>query len=109
MNLNFANLPLDIVIRILEYDATSIKYRNGKFMNQISKKDERYEKLSNLSLIECRYSGSQPWRYIRNLGNYQAFLFINTARHIPRYEVTFHKKRQEGDNSPIQLYWYKIK
>ena len=108
MNILFKKLPLEIVIYILEY-TNVIKYRNGKFMNQISKKDERYEKLSNLSLIECRYSGSQPWRYIRNLGNYQAFLFINTARHIPRYEVTFHKKRQEGDNSPIQLYWYKIK
>jgi hypothetical protein len=34
--------PIEIVARILEF-GTSIRYRNGKFMDQINKEDERYK------------------------------------------------------------------
>jgi hypothetical protein len=43
-------LPHEIVHRILEYDGR-IKYRNGKYMNQISQDDERYEMLQTLPKI----------------------------------------------------------
>ena len=36
--------PLEIVHRILEYDGR-IKYRNGKYMNQIAQDDDRYQML----------------------------------------------------------------
>ena len=35
------HLPLEIVHRILEYDGR-IKYRHGKYMNQIAQDDDRY-------------------------------------------------------------------
>lgn len=44
----FKNLPLDVIHYILSYSDT-IKYRNGKYMNQISKTDKRY---ALLQLIE---------------------------------------------------------
>ena len=43
-------LPLEIVHRILEYDGR-IKYRHGKYMNQIASDDERYKMLLTLPII----------------------------------------------------------
>jgi len=43
-------LPLELVHRILEYEG-SIKYRNGKYMNQISQDDNRYKMLQNMAKI----------------------------------------------------------
>ena len=43
-------LPLELVHRILEYEG-SMKYRNGKYMNQISLDDDRYKMLQNMAKI----------------------------------------------------------
>ena len=43
-------LPLEIVHRILAYDGR-IKYRHGKYMNQIAQDDDRYEMLLTLPII----------------------------------------------------------
>ena len=48
MYLIFKNTPIDIVIQILEYSG-KIKYRYGKFMNQIQKNDIRYKMLEKIS------------------------------------------------------------
>ena len=44
-------LPLEIVHRILEYDGR-IKYRHGKYMNQIAQDDDRYKMLKQMPQIE---------------------------------------------------------
>ena len=48
-------LPLEIVHRILEYDGR-IKYRNGKYMNQIAQDDDRYKMLLTVPKIETCYN-----------------------------------------------------
>ena len=52
-------LPLEIVYRILEYDGR-IKYRNGKYMNQIAQDDIRYEMLKQMPQIE-------PYKHLFNM------------------------------------------
>jgi len=47
-------LPLEIVHRILEYDGT-IKYRHGKYMNQIAQDDDRYKILQTIPQIKPFY------------------------------------------------------
>jgi hypothetical protein len=48
MNLSF--LPEDVVFHILSYN-DRIKYRNGKYMNQISNDDKRYKLLLTIPPI----------------------------------------------------------
>ena len=47
--------PLEIVHRILEYDGR-IKYRHGKYMNQIAQDDDRYKMLLTVPKIETCYN-----------------------------------------------------
>jgi hypothetical protein len=49
---NLYNIPLKIIINILKYSNRGVKYRNGKFIDQIDKKDERNNLLYNLSNIK---------------------------------------------------------
>ena len=43
--------PFEIVHRILEYDGR-IKYRHGKYMNQIAQDDDRYQMLKQMPQIQ---------------------------------------------------------
>lgn len=52
----FNYLPQDIIQYILSYNDT-IKYRNGKYMNQISKDDDRYKLLLNIPLLDTDHCG----------------------------------------------------
>ena len=55
MNTKYShNLPLDIIILILEYD-NKIKYRNGKFINQISNNDSRIEIINKSYIFKYQY------------------------------------------------------
>jgi hypothetical protein len=46
----FAFLPEDVIHIILSYN-DKIKYRNGKYMNQICKEDKRYNLLNEIEPI----------------------------------------------------------
>ena len=50
----FRLLPHDIIHHILSYTDT-IKYRNGKYMNQICKNDKRYKLLLKIPPITKEY------------------------------------------------------
>jgi hypothetical protein len=69
--MKFYKLPYDLIDIILSYDGT-IKIRNGKYMNQISKNDSRYE------LIQKNPRG----KMIINSTSYFAYevIFSNNAR-----------------------------
>jgi hypothetical protein len=109
MNRIFTQLPLDLVINVINF-GNVIKYRNGKFMNQIHENDERYKIIQNVSPIKIEFLYDKPWRYIRDLGDYYMFLYIDKQDVImPRYRYTFQKKRKENDKSSITLYYHRIK
>ena len=72
----FLHLQQDIIQHILSYN-DSIKYRNGKYMNQISKNDARYDLLSKIPPIT-----NAPW--------YNGFYKVNLKpNHIILYIVQY--------------------
>ena len=52
--------PFEIVHRILEYDGR-IKYRHGKYMNQIAQDDDRYQMLLTMPQIKPFPNYIQSW------------------------------------------------
>jgi hypothetical protein len=73
-------LPLDVINIILSYDGSIIKERNGKYMTQIKKTDERYEKLLKIPLKEIFSSGPHVEVYFLRFAqeNNNRFMFTLT-------------------------------
>lgn len=109
MNIIFKNLHSDIVIKILEYYPI-IKYRNKKFMNQISKDDYRYKILENISPITPIFFQSyckNPMYYSRELEKYYADLIID--KNNSRFRYIFRRREREKNDAPgIILYSYEL-
>ena len=78
-------LPLEIVHRILEYDGR-IKYRHGKYVNQISPGDDRYKMLKQMPQI-------QTWENLFNM--YMSIYSFDKQCCFEKYES--------------QWYWYSEK
>jgi len=111
------NLPLEIIAHILEYSNHGVKYRNGKFIDQIDKKDVRCKLLYSLPKIETIFLYNNPFYYIRNLGDYEVKLkqtYIDDLYTESQddnelyHQLSFYKKRKPTDKS-IVLYNYIIK
>lgn len=111
MNIIFKNSPSDIVIKILEYYPI-IKYRNRKFVNQISKDDYRYKILENIKIITpitpifFQSYCENTMYYSRELGEYYADLIID--KNNSRFRYIFRRKREKNDIPGIMLYLYEL-
>lgn len=97
----FKTLPLELIINILSYDG-SIKYRNGEFINKLSNKEKITKILHNLPQIKIQFLNNKPWRYIKDLGEYYIYLYIDITYEKPRYITTISKKQIKS--SPKILY-----
>jgi hypothetical protein len=110
MDLIFKNTPIDIVIQILDYSGI-MKYRYGKFMNQLQKNDIRYKMLENNSQFEPVYLydfSTKPIHYIRDLGKYFVKLQIVNIENTSKFRYIFQRKREKEDTSCITLYYHKL-
>ena len=83
-------LPLEIVHRILEYDGR-IKYRHGKYMNQIAQDDDRYKMLLTVPKIETCYN---HYLYMTITGNGNKIF-------CEKYETLWY---HYGENPIINIY-----
>ena len=90
--MSFSSLPIDIVDHILSYTGV-LKNRNGKYMNQLSKTDERYKMLLTIQ----RNFFNENNKY----GDYCYFLRVNELLSIHVY-LYFYELPPEYD------YWFKI-
>lgn len=64
-----SKIPKDILHMILEYNGT-IKYRNGKYINRISRNDDRYNILQRIPNINTHYHNN----YFISIYNRKFFL-----------------------------------
>ena len=80
----FSHLPKEIIIYILQF-GTAMRYRNGKFIDQIQPDDLRYKILTPCLKIPCMgYAGGIPgylyneiMYYSRNLRCCTLVVFVN--------------------------------
>jgi len=87
--------PQEIVHHILEYDGR-IKYRNGKYMNQICKDDYRYHLLRIIPVFRWDkwYSGTNFFLYRINYNNNENH---NMIVYIFDKSITYLYKNKEFD------------
>ena len=94
--------PLEIVHRILEYDGR-IKYRHGKYMNQISKSDKRYELL--LKIPRKTTMGYRGYGVILHVNErLKIYIWdIHNYLHPPVYEYIFRSVCRVADYYNIMI------
>jgi hypothetical protein len=87
----FKTLPLELVIKVIEY-LKQIKYRSGKFIDRLESHDNRYHMLN-----DAPYFRNRQWSYIRDLGKFFLYLHPSNINEEPTYIITITKK-SNNDN-----------
>ena len=83
MNHIFQTLPIEIVENILSYDGTILKERNGKYMKQIVKTDERYEIFKTIPIKHLIFDHAMgTYVYIRFTANNLAMTMTEYSNHL---------------------------
>ena len=93
-------LPLELVHRILEYDGR-IKYRNGKYMNQIAQDDVRYKMLKQMPQI-------QTWEHLFNM--YMSIYSFDKQCCFEKYQTLWNSENPHihvHNTNEIGLYFFK--
>lgn len=95
----FAYLPNGIIRDIMSYAGISYKKRNGKYMGQIPRNDERYTLLSKLNKIVCFTYPTEPdeyWTYY-----YSSFMYEQAAlkREMKNFKSDLQKLKED-----VQMY-----
>jgi hypothetical protein len=79
----FQRLPNEIVQHILTYEGTILKERNGKYMKQILKPDERYEILKTIPIKHLIFNHAMgTYVYIRFTANNLAMTMTEYSNHL---------------------------
>jgi hypothetical protein len=95
-------LPLELVNRILEYDGR-IKYRNGKYMNQIDSDDDRYKMLQQMPQI-------QTWAHNVSSSFYMTIYSFDKQCCFEKYETLYlDEKPWIYSNSTSEIGEYSLK
>lgn len=79
----FQRLPIEIVQHILTYEGTILKERNGKYMKQIVKTDERYEIFKTIPIKHLIFNHAMgTYVYVRFTENNLAMTMTEYSNHL---------------------------
>jgi hypothetical protein len=79
----FSKLPEELIQKIIDY-TDIVTFRNGKYMNRISKKDERFEMLEKIQRPIKMYICPQDYKLILKLIDYKR---DDTCGYIMKYII----------------------
>jgi hypothetical protein len=100
----YSKLPLEIIVYILKFD-NAIRYRNGKFIDQINQRDGKYSLLNNFAPIEKCIVGNSIFKYIRVVDKLYLSLYISRDNSTNKYTYTYAKKTEKNKViPPIYIY-----
>ena len=130
----FAFLPNGIIRHIISYTGATYKKRNGKYIGQIPKNDQRYAKLNtipNRNVSYTPYTNYLPWSYATSYielkkcygccyGSYNTYsiaitTYPNEGRetigyyHIIQNNITGERRRYAYEIEGVINKWNKIK
>jgi hypothetical protein len=79
----FQRLPIEIVQHILTYEGTILRERNGKYMKQIVKTDERYEIFKTIPIKHLIFNHAMgTYVHVRFTANNLAMTMTEYSNHL---------------------------